>query len=115
MSFNAYVLDWTIDGFEDLKDALSAAGFAFRKEADSAHIRVTVPFARAQDFAVLCQPRLNAPCNYIDVQFPDERQTALIFRQKMFLVSSREENERVKQWALAQGLPPEQSDWGTSF
>ena len=115
MTHNAYVLDWTMDDYGGLKAALSEAGFAFDREAPEEHIRVTVPFARVEAFARLCQPHLNAPFNYIDVQYPDEGKTVIIFREALFNIADAEENRRVQQWAIAQGLPPAQADWGVSF
>jgi len=113
--FNAYVLDWTMDGFDQFKQELMDASFPFDRETGSANIRVAVPLARVQEFAALCQKRLNAPYNYVDIQYPDEHKTVIIFRGKTFIITSHEENERVRQWAIGLGLPPEQSDWSTSF
>jgi hypothetical protein len=115
MTFNAYIVDWTMDEFARFKQELAAASFPFTGESGSGNIRVTVPFERVQEFAVLCQKRLNAPFNYVDIQYPGEHQTVIVFRAKTFIITSREENERVRQWAIGMGLPPEQSDWGTSF
>jgi hypothetical protein len=115
MTFNAYILDWTMDGFARLKQELADASFPFDQETGSGNIRAAVPFERVQEFAGLCQKHLNAPFNYVDIQYPDEHKTVIIFRGKTFIITSREENERVRQWAIGLGLPPEQSDWGTSF
>jgi hypothetical protein len=113
--FNAYILDWTMDGFARLKQELAAASFPFVEEDGSGNIRVAVPFQRMQEFAALCQKRLNAPFNYVDIQYPGERQTVIVFRANTFIITSHDENERVRQWAIGLGLPPEQSDWRTSF
>lgn len=115
MSFNAFVLDWTMDDYSLLKQKLAAAGFQSQKVEDAEHIRVVVPFGRVDEFAALCQAHLNAPFNYIDVQFPAYKQTVIIFAQTVFLIDNLAENERVRQWAIALGLPPEQADWPTSF
>jgi hypothetical protein len=63
----------------------------------------------------LCQQHLNAPFNYVDLQFPAEKQTVIVFRGKTFVITSLEENAQAVQWALAQGLPEAQADWATSF
>jgi hypothetical protein len=104
-----------MDGFAQFKQELADASFPFDGETGSGNIRAAVPSERVQEFAALCQKRLTAPFNYVDLQYPDKHQTVIIFREKTFIITSREENERVKQWAIGLGLPPEQSDWGTSF
>jgi hypothetical protein len=43
--FNAYILDWTMDGFARLKQELAAASFPFAEEDGSGNIRVAVPEA----------------------------------------------------------------------
>jgi hypothetical protein len=113
MTFNAFVVNWTIEGFVELQQELSGAGFVVGPERE--HIRIVVPSARVEEFAAICQRRLNVPQNYIDIQYPDERKTVLIFRDRIFTITSTAQNEQVKQWAMALGLPPEQADWATSF
>jgi hypothetical protein len=113
--FNAFVADWTMDDYAGLKRDLAESGFHFAKQVDAEHLRVLVPLERVSEFAALCQPHLNAPYNYIDIQYPQEKKTVLIFRQQLFIVSSQAENERVKAWAIALGLSPQQAEWGTSF
>ena len=115
MAFNAFILDWTMDDYDGLKAELSTAGFGFAQETGTGHIRVAVPFARAGVFAETCQKHLNAPFNYVDVQFPEEGTTVIIFQAAAHFITSQEENDRVKAWALAMGLPPEQADWATSY
>jgi hypothetical protein len=113
MTFNAFVVNWTIEGFAELKQELSGAGFIFEPEGE--HMRIAVPSARVEEFAVMCQKRLNAPQNYIDIQYPDERKTVLVFRDRVFVITGAAQNEQVRQWAIARGLPPEQAGWATSF
>jgi hypothetical protein len=115
MAYNAYIVDRTMDRFAQLKQELTDASFPFGEESGSKNISVAVPVERVQEFAALCQKHFNAPFNYVDIQYPSERKTVLVFRAKTFIITSREENERVRQWAVGSGLPPEQSDWGTSF
>lgn len=115
MDSNAYVLDWTMDEYDSLKQELSSAGFDFRPEGETNDLRVTIPFERIGEAAAIIRPHLNAPCNYVDVQFQRERRTVIIFRDKVFTIASKAENAAVVAWALAQGLPPEQADWATSF
>ncbi len=115
MDANAYVLDWTMDNYDLLKQELSRAGFSYRPEGDTNDIRITIPFERVGEAAAILQSHLNAPYNYVDVQFPDERRTVIIFREKVFTIASQAENDTVVAWALARGLPREQADWGVSF
>ena len=115
MTHNAYILDWTMDDYDGLRATLSEAGFVFERESPDEHIRVSVPFARVEAFAQLCQAHLNVPYNYVDIQYPDEEKTVIIFQQARFIIADIEENRRVQQWAIAQGLPPAQADWGVSF
>jgi hypothetical protein len=113
MPFNAFIVNWTVDSFDELKRELSDAGFVFEPEGE--HMRAVVPLARADEFAAICQKRLHAPQNYIDLQYPEVRKTVLVFRDAVFTITSSEENARVRAWALALGLPSEQSDWAISF
>ncbi len=113
MTFNAFIVHWTIDGFEVLKQELARAGFV--TEPVEENLRAVVPLARVDEFAVICRSRFNAPQNYIDLQYPAERLTIILFRDAMFTITSAEENAQVQAWALARGLPPEQADWATSF
>jgi len=115
MNFNAFILDWTMDDYDGLKAELDAAGFEFEREAENEHIRVKVPFDGLEIFADICRPHLNAPCNYIDVQFPKMKRTVLIFSEQVFMVGDVVENEAVVAWALGRGLPLEQADWPLSF
>ena len=115
MDTNAFILDWTMDDYGGLLQALIEARFSYRKETGTEHVRVEVPHGRVTEYASLCQSHLNAPFNYVDVQFPAERQTVIVFRQKVFINANMEENAQAVQWALAQGLPEAQADWPTSF
>ncbi|HEX2909141.1 MAG TPA: hypothetical protein VHO69_19865 [Phototrophicaceae bacterium] len=116
MKTNAYILDWTLTDYAEVKQALIDIAFWFELEReDSKHLRVAVPYPRVDEFAALVRRYLNAPCNYVDVQYPDRQCTVLIFKAKKFVITSAEENEQAKIWALAQGLPPEQADWPMSF
>ena len=115
MDSNAYVLDWTMDDYDLLKQELSRAGFSYHPDEDTNDIRVTIPFERVQEAAAILQPHLDAPCNYVDVQYPVERRTVIIFREKVFTIASKAENDVAVAWALGQGLPREQADWGVSF
>ena len=111
MKYNAFILDWTMDNYRQLKTKLLKYGFAFVPEAGCRHIRVAVPWNYVAEFSALCQEHLNQPCNYVDIQFPVEKTTVVVFQAKTFFVKSMRENEQVRQWALAQGLPVQQADW----
>ncbi len=115
MDFNAYLLDWTINDFPLLQQELTAANFAFQPEIGTGHIRAAVPFERVEEAAALIQKHLNAPQNYVDIQFPALKKTVIVFQRRVFTISSPQENDEAREWALAQGLPPEQADWLTSF
>jgi len=115
MSFNAYILDWSMDHYTQLRQELAKADFAFEQGEQSEHIRVAVPFERVNEFASLCQAHLNSLFNYVDIQYPDEKKTIIVFKQETFIISGREENESVKAWAIRMGLPAAQADWATSF
>ncbi len=115
MAFNAFILDWTMEHFDLLKKELADSGFMFAKTGPEEHIRVAVPYAQVEEFAALCRAHLNAPCNYVDIQYPAEKKTVLVFHEKTFVVANRAENESAREWALARGLPARQADWPTSF
>ncbi|MEA3337146.1 MAG: hypothetical protein U9R25_14650 [Chloroflexota bacterium] len=115
MDFNAFIVAWTMHDFTQLKKKLTGNGFAFSREGQSEHIRVTVPIERLEVFASLCQAHLNEPFNYVDIQFSGQGKTAVVFQEKTFVITSPEENELVKQWAIGLGLPPEQAEWSTSY
>jgi hypothetical protein len=112
---NAYILDWTMDDYPLLKQELADARFEFVRDGDTDHIRVNVPYVRLEQFAAITRPYFNAPFNYIDLQFPAEKKTVIIFQERIYLIEDDEQNEQAKMWAIAQGLPPEQADWPTSY
>lgn len=114
MKYNAFILDWTMDNYQQLKAKLVKYGFAYVPEEECRHIRVAVAWNYVAEFAVLCQEHLNQPYNYVDIQFPTERTTVVVFQTKTFFVRNTRENERVRQWALAQGLPTDQADWSVA-
>ena len=115
MNFNAYILDWSMNDFAQLQQELAAANLTFEKEQGSGHIRVDVPLRRADEFASLCRAYLNSPFNYVDIQYPHEKKTIIVFKEEVFVISSSDDNERVKAWAIRVGLPAVQADWATSF
>jgi len=115
MKYNAYILDWTMNDYGGLKQEITEAGFDFVKEKGKNHIRVEVQFVRLQEFVQMMQGHLNAPYNYVDTQFPKEKKTVIVFSERMAVISNAKENEAVKQWAIAKGLPPQQADWRTSY
>jgi hypothetical protein len=112
---NAYILEWTMDEYDRLKQELADAGFVFQQEGQTGHIRADVPFEQVDIFGELCRKHLNAPVNYVDIQYPERRTTVIVFQQTTHFITNREQNEQVRAWAIALGLPPEQADWDTSF
>ena len=111
--FNAYVLDWTVNNYSALKAALDASGIAVQPEGE--HIRLSIPFERLDEISQLLQTHLNAPYNYVDIQFPYRNTTVIVFQQRVFTIRSAAENVETQQWAVAQGLPFDQADWGTCY
>jgi hypothetical protein len=115
VDFNAFIVDWTMADYSQLQQTLADSHFAFAKSGADDHLRVAVPFPRVQEFASICQKHLNAPCNYVDVQYPAENKTILVFQQRVFVLASHPDSDEAREWALSQGLPPSQADWATSF
>ena len=77
MTFNAFILDWTMDDYDELKTALSEAHYVFKPEGMTEHIRETVPFERVDLFGELCQQHLNRLTNYVDIQYPARKTTMI--------------------------------------
>ncbi len=115
MDFNAYILDWTINEYDGLLATLQEDGFSLQREDHKPHVRVAVPFSRVKEFAELIQSHLNAPFNYVDIQYLDLKKVVILFQGKTFIIESKEQNEEVKKWAINLGLPPKQADWTWRF
>ncbi len=113
MAANAYVLDWTMNDYALLQAELAEA--KLRCENEGSDLRVHVPYARVADAARLFQKHLNAPYNYVDIQYPAGKLTVIVFQERVFLIRNAEENRIAQEWGITRGLPPEQADWGTSF
>lgn len=111
--FNAYVLDWTMNDYSVLKTALKASGIAIQPEGE--RVRLRVPIELLHEISQLLQAHLNTLYNYVDIQFPHFNTTVIVFQQRMFTIRNAAENAEAQRWAIAQGLPPEQADWGTSY
>lgn len=101
--------------YAELKDELSENGFMIQQETEDEDIRVDVPFLRVREFANNIQRHLNAPYNYVDVQFAEEKTTVLVFRDKIFFLHNQEEADAARRWAISAGLPEKQADWKISF
>jgi hypothetical protein len=115
MTPNAYIVHWTMENWRRLQEELTQAGFETEIEPEGENLRAAVPFERLAEFAVLCQAHFKETAAYVDVQFPDKKKTALIFAERLFLVSTPSENAAVQRWAIGQGLQPEHTNWATSF
>lgn len=111
---NAYILSRTMDEYPRLLASLKDNGFLFVPDTKG-NIRIDVPFSLLEDFAFLVQPHLNAPYNYVDIQYREEKKTVLIFKDKRFTIENSEQNRVAREWAIDQWLPPEQADWPISF
>ena len=92
MNLNAYILDWTMNEYKRLLTQLKEQNLLFQKEADEEHVRVEVPSSRIDEFAEIVQAHLNAPFNYVDVQYPHEKKTVVIFQSKRFVIENDEQN-----------------------
>jgi hypothetical protein len=114
MKNNAYILDWTMDEYDSLKQELSDSEFEFEQEEGKGHIKVTVPFDKKDDFGRIVENHLTVP-NYVDIQFPEEKTTVVVFQNNTFTINNQEKNEEIRKWAIEQGLPEEQADWVTNF
>lgn len=104
-----------MNDYESLLAKLKNGNFPFIQDGEKAHAKVEVLFDRVNDFAMLVQAHLNAPYNYVDLQFPSERKTVVIFRDRVFFIENKKQSEKAKEWAIEQGLPVEQADWEESF
>ncbi len=111
--YNAYILERTIKNFEELEKKLKEAGFNFIKKNDN--IKVNVSFDQIENFYNLAKNYLNSPYNYIDIQFPKEKKTVLVFSGRLIYMANKEENETVREWAISKGLPKKEADWATSY
>ena len=110
---NAYVLGWTMNDYPDLRAELARLGL--HSQDDEGDLRLAVPFDRLNEVVPLLQKHFNAPYNYVDIQFPDQQLTVIVFQHRQFMLRNPAENAAAQRWAIAQGLPPQQADWGTSF
>ncbi|MBI2410397.1 MAG: hypothetical protein HYV32_00680 [Candidatus Kerfeldbacteria bacterium] len=115
MITNAYILDWTMNEYNKLLAQLKEENFEVIPEKNSEDVRVAVPFSRVDDFADRVMEHLNAPYNYVDIQYPIEKTTVVIFQQKKLFITNEVDNNAAKKWAIDQGLPVEQADWATSY
>ena len=115
MKPNAYILDWTMNEYDRLLARLEDEGFIFQKEGDKENVRGAVPFSLVDNFTSLVQGHLNAPYNYVDIQYPDEKKTVVVFQNKKFVIENDEQNEMARKFAINLGLPTAQADWAVSF
>lgn len=111
--YNAYVLERTINNYGELKQKLKEADFDFIKDRNN--VRVKVYFDKVEKFYNLVRTYLNTSYNYIDLQFPKEKKTLLVFSDRLFYIANAKENEEAKKWAFSIGLPKEEADWPTSY
>src|SRR5574340_762033 len=106
MRFNAHIQGWTVQDYEGLRQKLTDEVFVFREDVDAKSFAVIVSINRLDEFAALCQAQLTMPFYYVNVQFPDLGRTAMIFKGRVFDISSDTENRRIKHWAITRGLDP---------
>lgn len=112
---NAYILERTMNDYAKLKESLEKAGFAYQKEQSDEDIMVTVPTDRVDDFAAIVQQHLNAPFNYVDAKFPDDKTTIIVFPDRTYRISNSVVDAEARTWAISIGLPKEQADWPTFY
>ena len=115
MKKNAYILDWTMNDYDNLLASLKQLGLNYEKESEKNHVRVDVPFSKINPFVSLVQKHLNAPFNYVDIQYPKKKKSIIVFQKNRFNIESDDQNEVVRKWAIDLGLPPAQADWDTSY
>ncbi len=112
---NAYILDWTMDDYDGLKNELKEAGFDFEKESDKEHIKVDVDLERVDVFAGIVRRHLNEPFNYVDIKFPRHRLVVVVFRERIYKIDNPGIDKEAREWAISIGLPEEQADWATFY
>lgn len=112
---NAYILERTMNEYEELKDGLLQAGFEIEKEKDDEDIMVTVEHNRIKDFAHVVQKHLNEPFNYIDIKFPEQKLSVIVFKDRVYRIDNAKQNVEAKQWAVSIGLPENEADWPIFF
>ena len=115
MQYNTYILDWTMNEYDELKTDLMKLGFEFVKEEGKEHLRVKVLFERIDEFEKLIQQHLNAPYNYVDVSFPEQKLLYIVFGIRVFKISNKDENKQAQEWAISIGLPSKQAVWEFHF
>ncbi len=115
MNTNAYILERTMNDCQCLLSALEQQKYVVSPEPGSLDVRVAVDRSRVKDFSFLAQRHLNEPYNYIDVQFPERKETILIFKERLFVIQDAEGDARARDWAIAQGLPVAESGWSRSW
>ena len=111
----AHILDWTMNNYEDLLASLKTEGFTITSEKDSKNVYISIAQKRLLLFIKFIQAHLNSTFNYVDIQYPESKQTVLVFKQEHFFINNERENENIKNWAVNHGLPEQQADWYTSF
>lgn len=104
-----------MNDFDELKSELMQVDFEFEKAKNSDDIMVNVPLNRIFDFASIIQKYLNKPFNYVDVKFPDQKTTVIIFRERIFEIDNPEVDKNAKEWAISIGLPEKEADWPTFY
>ena len=108
---NAYILERTINNYAELKQALEQAGFAYQKEETDEDVTVMISTDRVDEFAAIVQPYLNAPYNYVDVKFPDDKTTVIIFPGRIYRINNPTIDAEAKIWAISIGLPKKEAEW----
>ena len=108
---NAYILERTMNDYIELKQALDRAGFAHQKEKNNEDVTVTVPMDRVDDFAVIVQRHLNTSYNYVDVKFPDNKTTIIVFPDRIYHINNPAIDAEAKIWAISIGLPNNEARW----
>jgi len=100
-----------MDNYGELKNELTAGGFVFIIKKNG--LKITVTLENLDIFSRIMMKHINNSFNYVDVQFP--MLTAIVTKNKLFLIRTKEENDNVKKELITRGLPEKEADWKTSF
>ncbi|MCB9808821.1 hypothetical protein H6776_00280 [Candidatus Nomurabacteria bacterium] len=111
----AYILDWTVNDYSSLLEILTEQAIDFDIEQGTRNLIVNIPFTQLDLFSRIIQQQLNSPVNYVDIQYPEMKLTVIIFKSEVFKIKTEEQNKEIKKWAINNGLPVQQADWGVSF
>ncbi len=98
---------------EKLETDLKNKGFSTQVSEEK--MAVEVQYSDVEIFGEIIKRYLNAPYNYANVKFPNEKLNVVIFPEKDFIINNEETDKNAKEWALSTGLPKPETDWTTFY